>query len=57
MRKRNVPSDTENGLAKMEEAEEWVLPSPHIHHVVLDCTTVSYVDAMGVGVLRQVLVL
>ena len=38
----------------MEESPQFVLPEPNIHHVILDCTTMSYLDAMGVIALKQV---
>jgi anti-anti-sigma regulatory factor len=37
-----------------EAARLFVLPSAPIHHVVLDCSAVTYTDAMGVSVLRTV---
>ena len=41
-------------ISEADVEEQFPFPQPTIHHVVIDCSVVSYTDAMGVIALRQV---
>ena len=42
-------------LTEIEEGEVLHVTTPHITNIIIDCTTMGYVDYVGVATLNQVI--
>ena len=47
-------SNSKQMTIELEEQTDLEYPKPTIHHVVIDCSTVAYLDDAGVQGIRQV---
>ena len=47
-------SNSKQMTIELEEQTDVEYPKPTIHHVVIDCSTVAYLDDAGVQGIRQV---